>query len=251
MKTFLFHSILAACLASSSFFAVAQEEEEGYSGNSRRTMRIVAMGSGAGDVTGTLYYEHKSKKTPLYFTVDSLSSEMPMPKGKSLTIYQEVQLPIEGTDKIKTGYINVGTVPLVSSSKNIVIISIPPDLTKNKIRGRAFKDSLTAHPEKTARIFNMSPKVVAVSAGKQSVKVASGGEGTIPWKAVAFNSVPYKIGTEGKKPGSWKIIESTECIAPPGTRTFIFVVSTQYDDKSTVTTTTCIDPVPEDDENSP
>lgn len=179
MKSLRFHTILATCLALSANFILAQENED-YSGNSRKTMRVIAMSGNTTDAASNLYYEYKGKKSPLYFTQGSLSTEMPTPKGKTLNIYQEIELPvILGTDQTKTEYNLVGAIPLVSSKKSIVVISIPLDLTKNKIRGRSFKDSYTLHPEGKARVFNLSPKAIAISAGKHSAKIAAGDEGIL------------------------------------------------------------------------
>ena len=259
MKNLLFHLLLIGCLVGVPGYALAQNtneasSDENYSGSSRKTMRVIAFRSPsdeAGDDLDALFYEYKGKKIPFHAPINYLSSSMPMPKGESMHIYQEVQLPVEGSTKTEAGYKIVGTVPLVSGSRGILIIFIPPDLAKNKIRGRAFKDSNSIHPKETARVFNMSPKVAAISAGKEALKVPVGGEGILRWKAVAFNSISYQIGTEGKKPGTWKVIERTECLAPDDSRTFVFVIGAEFEDEKTITTLTCLDPIYEEDEDAP
>lgn len=224
-----------------------QANDESSYEDSRRTMRVVAFGAESGFDVEPLYYSKGGKKMQLFTAVGSLSTSMPMPKGEFMKLYQEEQLPIEGSTETKVSYREVGTVPLVSGSKAIVLLVVPADLTKEKIRGRAFKDSLALHPRETARVFNMSKKVVAIRVGKESLKLAVGETGTVPWKAVAFNSVSYQVGTQGKDPGTWEVIESSECAAHPDMRTFVFIGGAMIENRETVTTSTFLDPVPDND----
>jgi len=211
--------------------------------NYRRSMRVISFGFPA----ESIYYENKGQKVELTAGVGSLSSSLPMPKGEFLKLYKQTQIPIAGSDKMKSTYQEVGTIALIKDPKAILLLRIPEDLSKNKIVGKIFKDSTALHPKKSARVFNISKKQIAIRAGKNTLKVAVGESGIIPWKAMAFNSVAYQIGMIDKKSGGWLTVERSECVTHPEMRTFVFISGTTIENKETLTTFTFTDPV--EDEN--
>jgi len=255
MKNRILHSILASCFIGASSIAMAQDvntqpNEENYTESSKRSMRVIAFRTSIGEENNELddiYYEDKGKKMELSIGVGTLSSRMPMPKGESMKLYQEVKLPVEGSTETKTTYRDVGTVELVSGSRAIILLVIPEDLSKEKIRGRAFADSKTIHPKETARVFNMSTKIAAIRAGEEGLKLPVGETGIIKWKAVAFNSVAYQVAMEGKKEGTWEIIQKAECAAHPDMRTFVFISGSLLEGRETITSSTFLDPVADGD----
>ncbi|MEO8617716.1 MAG: hypothetical protein ABI600_21485 [Luteolibacter sp.] len=209
--------------------------------NSKQSMRVAAFGG----MPDAVFYDNGGKKAQLIAGSNSLASAIPLPKGEVLKLYKQVLKPVEGTDKTLTTYLDVGTVKLPGGSKAIVLLIVPEDLTKEKIKGRAFADSFSIHPAETARVFNLSPKVVAIRAGKESLKLPVGETGIMPWKAVAFNSIAYQIGTVGEKEGTWDLVESAECAAPANMRTFVFIAEVVGNSKRTLTATTVFDPLPD------
>ena len=255
MKPLFFHAFLAFCFIGASSPALAQDvnaqpNEENYSQNSKRSMRVIAFRSGSGDgeevdQLDAIYYEDKGKKMELSIGVGTLSGSMPMPKGEAMKLYREIQLPIEGSVETKTTYQDVGTVELVNGSRAIILLIIPEDLTTDKIRGRAFEDSKSIHPKETARVFNMSTKNAAIRAGDEALKLAVGETGIIKWKAMAYNSIAYQIAMEGEKEGTWEIIQKAECAASPDMRTFVFISGSLLEDRETITSSTFLDPVAE------
>lgn len=205
-----------------------------------KTMRVVSFGAEMHSV----FYEHKGKKMELYAGMSYLSDPMPLPKGGVLKIFQERQQPSEdGTEQVSE-YVNVGNVPLVDGAEVLVLLSVPENLGTEKIKGRSYKDSLAIHSSGTARVFNLSDKVVGVRAGKDALKLPVGDSGVMPWKAVAYNSVAYKIATQGKEEDSWNLIQSSECASPPDMRTFVFVSVMMIDGTKTVNASTFLDPIP-------
>ncbi|MBK1855172.1 hypothetical protein JO972_09405 [Verrucomicrobiaceae bacterium 5K15] len=253
MKKPLFHLLFVSCTIAAVNLATAQDvntqpNDEAYTGSSRNTMRVIAFREGeVADELGSIFYEHKGKKAQLDIGIGSLSSSMPMPKGEALALYQQIETPVSGSDQKKTSYRHVGSISLVKGAKAIVLLVIPDDLEKKKIRGRSFKDSKSIHPRETARVFNMSSKVVAIRAGKEALKLPVGETGTIKWKAMAFNSVAYQVAMEGKKKNTWEIIQKAECAAHPKMRTFVFISGTLLENRETITSSTFLDPVSDDD----
>jgi hypothetical protein len=228
---------------------VQDEPPMGSQKKSKRSMRVAAFGTDLdGDQLDAIFYDNGGEKIELFAGRNSLSSEMPMPRGETMTLYKKVEQPIEGSTKTRVGYLDVGSVEMTGDSKAIILLLVPEDTTKGRIRGRAFKDSYTLHPAETARVFNMSTKEVAIRAGKESLQLPVGGTGIMPWKAVAFNSVSYQVGTAGKKEGTWDLVESSECAARADLRTFAFITEVVVDSKRTVTTTTVFDPLPDENE---
>ena len=249
MKIRQIYRLLAIVLVGALSSAIAQNattalDDHPKSGKYRRSMRVISFGF----PVESIFYDNGGKKEELRTGVGSLSGSLPMPKGEFMKLYKEIQLPIEGSDEKKVTYLEVGTIPLIKSSKAIVILKVPEDLTEVQIKGRAFKDSMTLHSKETARVFNLSKKLVAIRAGKETLKVTSGGSGVISWKAVAFNSVAYQIGTIDKETGAWITAERSECVVDPLMRTFVFISGTKIEDKDTVTTFTFTDPI--EDEGS-
>ena len=258
MKKPPFHAFLASCLMGASGFASAQNvntqpNEEAYSGSSKNTMRVIAFRSGeSDDELDALYYENKGRKLEMSISIGTLSSSMPMPGGEGMKLYQKIQAPVEGATEMQTTYRDVGTVELVSGSRAIVLLVIPEDLSKEKISGRAFKDSEVVHPKETARVFNMSSRNAAIRVGDEALKLPVGEAGIIKWKARAFNSVAYQVAMEGEKEGTWEIIQRAECAAHPEMRTFVFISGSLLEDRQTIISSTFLDPVADgDDDDTP
>jgi hypothetical protein len=251
MKYRFFHTLLASCFLGAYGLACAQDvntqpNEESYSDSSKRSMRVIAFRSvsnEAGDEPEIIYYEDKGKKMELSIGIGSLSRSMPMPKGETMKFFQEVILPVEGSTEKRSTYRDIGTVDLVSGSRAIILLVIPVDLSKELIRGRAFKDSTSIHPKETARVFNMSTKVAAIRAGSEAMKLPVGETGIIKWKAMAYNSVAYQIAMEGKKEGTWEIIQQAECAASPDMRTFVFISGNMIEGRESITSSTFLDSV--------
>lgn len=252
MKNRFLYTLLASCFIGATGLAQdvnTQPNEENYSDSSKSSMRVIAFRAGEEfDELDGIFYENKGEKMELNIGIGALSSKMPMPKGEAMKLYQEVQLPIEGSEETKTGYRDVGTIQLVSGSRAIVLLVIPEDLSKEKIRGRAYKDSKSIHPKETARVFNMSTKVAAIRAGDEAMKLPVGETGIIKWKAMAYNSVAYQIAMEGKKEGTWEIIQKAECAAHPEMRTFVFISGSLLEGRETITSSTFLDPVTDGDD---
>ena len=256
MKTRFFHTMLAGFFLGAFSLVLAQDvntqpNEENYAENSKRSMRVIAFRSSIDEENDGLvgiFYEDKGRKMELGIGVGTLSSSMPMPKGGGMKLYQGIELPIEGSEKKQTTYREIGSVELVSGSRAIILLVIPEDLSKEKIRGRAFADSKSIHPKETARVFNMSTKTVAIRAGKEAMKLPVGETGAIKWKAMAFNSVAYQIAMEGIEEGTWEIIQKAECAAHPDMRTFVFISGSLLEDRETITSSNFLDPVADGDD---
>lgn len=252
MKNRFLYTLLVSCFIGATSLAQdvnTQPNEENYSDSSKSSMRVIAFRSSEEfDELDGIFYENKGQKVELNIGIGALSSRMPMPKGEAMKLYQEIQLPVEGSSATKTAYRDVGTVQMVSGSRAIVLLVIPEDLSKEPIRGRAYKDSKSIHPKETARVFNMSTKVAAIRAGDEAIKLPVGETGIIKWKAMAYNSVAYQIAMEGKKEGTWEIIQKAECAAHPEMRTFVFISGSLLEGRETITSSTFLDPVTDGDD---
>lgn len=218
----------------------AQEESK----SSKSTMRIITFGGQLDSV----FYDEGSKKTELFAGAGSFSSEMPIPKDKVLKLYHQT-LPAEGeaTKEALLEYRHVGSIDIPQGSKVIVLLSVPLDLSKDPIKGLAFKDSYTSHRALKARVFNLAPKEVAVRVAQETIALKPGEEKLIGWKPVAYHSVSYQVAIRNKDKITWDKVESGEGVSREDLRTFLFIVEDLYEDVRAVTALAVPDPMPIED----
>lgn len=219
---------LAFLLSITSISAQDDDDDDDRGRSSKRTMQVI----GFGGELNSVFYELKGKKTELYASTGSLSSPIPLPSGGELKLYHETLVPVKGgSDQTVPQYRECGSVEFPSGSKMIVLLIVPEDLTKENIRGRAFKDSYVSHPSLVARIFNMSPKQIAVSAGDSAVSLKPGEVGMIPWRPKPYNSVTYEVAVRNKQNTGWRVISSGDELTAQGLRTFVFFVAAGGEDE--------------------
>ncbi|MGJ8723914.1 MAG: hypothetical protein ACSHYB_05100 [Roseibacillus sp.] len=230
--------LLASVLPSS-----AQGEPQDEGSSSKRTMRIITFGGQLDSV----FYDDGGTKTELFAGPGSFSSEMPIPKDRVLNLYHQNALP-EGEEPKESPpqYRQVGSIEIPQGSKVIVLLSVPLDLNKAPIKGRAFKDSYSSHRALTARAFNLTPKEVAVRVDNETISLKPGEEDLISWKPKAYHSVSYQVATRNKDKTTWDQVESGEGVSREDLRTFLFIVEDLYEDVRAVTALAVSDPIPDE-----
>lgn len=219
----LISSLIGAFGITNAQIVSIQPNSANYSASSEKTMRVAAFWKAIPeDESEPIFYEYQGKKVALGLDHNSLTNSIPIPNGGNLKLYQQTKLPAEGGEE-QVSYREVGNVALVKSSMNLVLLIVPKDLTKEQVSGYSFDDSKKTHTLGTARVFNVYSKAISFRIGEEVLELPEGKSGTIPWKAVAFNSLSYEVSKAGKEKGTWKIFQRAESSVRPNTRTFVFI----------------------------
>lgn len=158
-----------------------------------RFIRVACFGT----VIDEAFYLDGKKRIDLDLIPGTLSFELPLPSGPNLNIFRMAPNPdpnLEAKPQL------IGTIPLVKgASKQIVVLSLPEDVSKDPIRGKAFKDSNSIHPAETVRLFNLSPKEVAMRIKDEVQSYLPGESGTMPWKAQKHRPPPTRSPSETRE----------------------------------------------------
>ncbi|BCU79469.1 hypothetical protein [Luteolibacter sp. LG18] len=210
----------------------------------KRYLRFTALGK---SVSGDVFYEAGGQKVPVFASAGCFSQPLPLPKDKALHLFREIPPPPNAPAGAKPQRQEVGAVEITEGTKLLVVLVPPQDITKEKIQGRSYKDSYQSHGGRTARVFNVSPKEILFRSGqKGTLQLEVGGNGVVPFEAVAYGSAAYQIAIRGTTADAWKLAENAEAAAPSNYRFFIFVAEViDTDGKKIITSAVISDPVPE------
>lgn len=109
-------------------------------------------------------------------------------------------------------------VTLPSGADDVLVVLAPASEGSDlPLQGRAFDQSLEAHPLDTLRVLNLSSRVIGLKIGGETASVAPGAERLFPFsKSGQANLAVYLAVAESE--GEWKLVQSSLLATPRGRR---------------------------------
>lgn len=112
----------------------------------------------------------------------------------------------------------LASVPMPAGANDVLVLLAPSaEGGELPLEGKAFDQSLEAHPLDTLRVLNLSSHTLGLKVGDDTVSVASGAERLFSFQAAGqANLAVYLAVAEGE--AGWKLVQSSLLATPRGRR---------------------------------